>query len=345
MQAMLLLPSLMMSVMWAVRTNEWTIAYMTAASSLVSLIIARRRSLKSSALVLPVGYRRGRIFLGDRRLPRSSKLWLPSWRRRVQEHISNLPNEHRNSALLAEAKARNLQATSSGRLVSWLGVRGENHFELDLALDGPHVFVVGPTGSGKSQFLRLVLRSITARYGESRLAIFIADFKGSALIQGLEIRPWLQAGIDDLDASAHGDFWNGLARELERREQLLKTTGQAEFDHYDFVSKLLLLVVDEVAAACKSSHRAAEILATVAARGRSLGMVLVAANQGMAGVPRELLLNLRLRIALAGTDQVELVQLGGQSGKLLQTAPNWISARAISNASEDKDFVFPLERA
>jgi len=345
MQAMLLLPSLMMSIMWAVRTNEWTIAYMTAASSLVSLIIARRRSLQTSAPVLPVSYRRGRVFLGDRRLPRSSKLWLPSWRRHVKEHISSLPNEQRNSTLLAEAKARGFQSTSAGRLVSWLGVRSDNHFELDLALDGPHLFVVGPTGSGKSQFLRLMLRSVTARYGQSRLAIQIADFKGSALMQGLEIAPWVWASIDDLETTSHSEFWQSLSQELESRELALKKAARSEFDPFEFGNRLLLLVVDEVAAACRSSVRASELLAAVAARGRSLGIILVAANQGMSGVPRELLLNLRLRIALAGTDQVELVQLGAQSGKLLQVERNWIAARAISHASDDRDFVFPLESA
>ena len=345
MQAMLLLPSLMMSIMWAVRTNEWTIAYMTAASSLVSLIIARRRSLQTSAPVLPVSYRRGRVFLGDRKLPRSSKLWLPSWRRRVHQHIASLPNNQRNKVLLQEAKANQFRSASAGKLVAWLGIRNEHHFELDLGNDGPHIFVAGPTGSGKSQLLRLLLRSLTARYGEYRLAVYIADFKGSALIQGLEIAPWIRASIDDLEPTGHSEFWQSLAQELESRELALKNAGRSEFDAFEFGNRLLLLVVDEVAAACRSSARASELLAAVAARGRSLGIILVAANQGMSGVPRELLLNLRLRIALAGTDQVELVQLGAQVGKLLQVEHNWIAARAISHASDDRDFVFPLESA
>jgi S-DNA-T family DNA segregation ATPase FtsK/SpoIIIE len=247
--------------------------------------------------------------------------------------------------MLEEAKKNGFRSASAGKLVSWIGVRNDRHFELDLAHDGPHVFVAGPTGSGKSQLLRLLLRSLTARYDESRLAIFIADFKGSALLQGLEISPWIRETIDDLEPTRHAEFWQCLAQELESRELALKKAGRSEFDTFEFGNRLLLLVVDEVAAACRSSVRASELLAAVAARGRSLGIFLVAANQGMSGVPRELLLNLRLRIALAGTDQVELVQLGAQAGKLLQVEANWIAARAISHASDDRDFVFPLEFA
>ena len=244
--------------------------------------------------------------------------------------------------MLQSARSNSFRANSAGKLVAWLGTSQGSVFELDLASEGPHVFIAGPTGSGKSQFLRLLLMSLTARYRESELVIYVADFKGSALLQGLPIGKWLAASIDDLDTAEHQPFWNHLAIELERRELEIKNAQSTEFDLNIFGNRRLLLVVDEVAAACRSSAKAADVLAAVAARGRSLGVTLLAASQGMSGVPRELLLNLRLRIALAGTDQVELVQLGGQAGKLIQGAPSWVSARAISHATEDRNFVFPL---
>ncbi len=51
-------------------------------------------------------------------------------------------------------------------------------------------------------------------------------------------------------------------------------------------------------------------LTAVATRGRSLGIHLLVTSQSLVGVPRELLINLRNRLALAGTDEVELLQLG-----------------------------------
>jgi hypothetical protein len=71
-------------------------------------------------------------------------------------------------------------------------------------------------------------------------------------------------------------------------------------------------------------------------------VVLVVANQGLSQVPRELLLNLRLRIALSGTDQVELVQLGGQAKKIAQAEQGWLAARVLSQAEPDTDFSFAV---
>ena len=226
----------------------------------------------------------------------------------------------------------------------WLGVSGNQNFELDLVQDGPHLFVVGPTGSGKSQFLRLLMTSATATHSPARLQLMIADFKGSALTSGLALHPWTINQIDDLETDRHQDFWSQLADELNHREALLKEQQKATFDYRDPGLPQLLVIVDEVAAACKSSPRVAEVLSAVAARGRSLGVVLVVANQGLGQVPRELLLNLRLRIALSGTDQVELVQLGGQAKKIANAENGWVSGRLISQAAPDKDFAFALLR-
>jgi S-DNA-T family DNA segregation ATPase FtsK/SpoIIIE len=342
MQAMMLLPSLMMSIVWAMRTNDYTIVFMTAALASISAFLGKRRSLKPSGVGQPVHYRRGRIFIGQRRLPRSSKLWLPSWRKTVFEHIQNLPASAGQQEVLDQAISRGLSAASSGRLPSWLGVSGEADFELDLLGSAPHLFVVGPTGSGKSQLIRILLASLNSRFTPRQLMVFVADFKGSALLQDAFEIPSHWQVIDDLEPELHRGFWSALADDIEDCEKTLKLQGRSEFDPHGFDSAMRLLVVDEVAAACRSSQQAAEVISAIAARGRSLGFGLVVANQGMSGVPRELLLNLRTRIALAGTDQVELVQLGGQATKLKQSQPGWVAARVISHAHDDRDFSYPL---
>ena len=71
-------------------------------------------------------------------------------------------------------------------------------------------------------------------------------------------------------------------------------------------------------------------------------MHLVLANQGLSGVPRDLLLNLRMRVALAGVDQVELVQLGGKATPLTSGQHPLISARIIQHEAPDRDFNFAV---
>ncbi len=315
---------------------------MTAASLILSSIIAKRRSPQVFPTTHQVAYRRQRIFLDGKRLPRSSKLWLPSWRKVVFEHLKSQPAAFAHKKLFENAKAREFRASTSGKLRVWLGVSKNQNFELDLVQDGPHLFILGPTGSGKSQLLRQLLHSVTANYSPARLQIMLADFKGSALTNSMQLQPWMALQIDDLEVERQQEFWVRLAEQLSAREELLKQQNRSTFDYRDPSAHQLLVVVDEVAAACKSSARVVEVLSDVAARGRSLGVVLVVTNQGLAHVPRELLLNLRLRIALTGTDQVELVQLGGQAKKIASDQPGWVAARLISQAEPDADFAFVL---
>ena len=260
----------------------------------------------------------------------------------VLNHIKAQPSTHKLATLLQRAKAQGFRSSTAGKLRVWLGVSDSQNFELDLVQDGPHLFVVGPTGSGKSQFLRLLLTSATSTHSPARLQLMIADFKGSALLQELNFDEWMLMEVDDLQPDRQAEFWSRLSDELTMRETRLKLENKSVFDYADPSHPQLLVVVDEVAAACKTSPKVVEVLSAVAARGRSLGVVLVVANQGLSQVPRELLLNLRMRIALAGTDQVELVQLGGQSKKISNTQPGWLAARLISQAGADRDFDFVL---
>ena len=340
-QAIWLLPTLLSSVVFAMRTGDWLIAYTTAASLILSSFLAKRRSHQTSSAAPQVDFRRERVFLNGRRLPRSSKLWLPTWRKSVFDYITNLPQINQHKKNLQTAKQQRF-AVAGGALKAWIGSCSKGDMVIDLVLDGPHLFVVGPTGSGKSQLLRLLLTSMTASNHPNRLKIMIADFKGSALTQALAIKNWIAGEIDDLEPDSHAGFWALLSSELENRERELKRRGIASFDRGLADAQQLLVVVDEVAAACKSSVKATEVLSAVAARGRSLGIVLVVANQGLGQVPRELLLNLRARIALAGTDQVELVQLGGAANKILIGSQGWVSARLIGQSIADRDFMFPL---
>jgi DNA helicase HerA-like ATPase len=65
-------------------------------------------------------------------------------------------------------------------------------------------------------------------------------------------------------------------------------------------------------AAIRSGSLAQDAITKIATKGRSLGVHLLLTTQSLVGLPREVLINLRSRLALAGTDDVELMQLGGK---------------------------------
>jgi S-DNA-T family DNA segregation ATPase FtsK/SpoIIIE len=216
----------------------------------------------------------------------------------------------------------------AGELCAVLGEAQGVALELDLAV-APHVFVVGPTGSGKSQLLRILAKSLTNRYLPTEVQVILVDFKGGGLLDGLGLEPWLLARLSDLDDD-RAELWGLVLEQLQQRER-------------DWVAMKprLLIIVDELAEVLRD-QAACVALTSVAARGRSLGVHLVLANQGLSGVPRDLLLNLRLRIALAGVDQVELVQLGGKASPLTSGQHPLIAARLIQHQAPDRDFNFAV---
>ena len=332
MQMLWLLPTLAMSVMFATRSGSMPIAALSVLAVSLQLFVMLR---KSSQLVDPpnqVAIAGGRVFVDGKKLPRSSWLWGRGSKVAVHKYLSELPDARVDTDLLNAALARGLRCRSeSGDC--WLGVTDSGEFEVSLA-SWVHCLIIGPTGSGKSQLLRLLLDSLHANNTDEEVQSVLIDFKGSALLKTLRRPERFQMVVDDLDQTLHAYVWDFLSQELVDRERLLRDArGEVSLTR-------LIVVVDELAAVLKTP-RAAEVLGSVATRGRSLAMTLLLANQSTSGIPRELMLNLRTKIALQSIDQVELVQLGGSSRKIKVAQAGWIAARAIRNDTEEVDFRFP----
>ena len=173
--------------------------------------------------------------------------------------------------------------------------------DLNLLSHGPHLFLVGPTGSGKSRWLHRLLSTVN---GGPRL--ILADYKGGATLASFG------TCLTDLDPpDIREGFWATLLTLLEERERYLVLHGVSRIEETGL--ERVLVVVDELGHALRLDRKALEALSAVAARGRSLGVHLVCANQSVAGVPRELLVNLGLRVILAGADEVDALQLGAKT--------------------------------
>lgn len=283
-QLVWLIPSLAAGIYFGFAYGMWQMAMMAGLSVLVALALRFRRQT-TQAFRLEIRSRG--IFVNGKRVTNWIRLWPKPWREEFERQFE---------ALLARVNQK--LSKSDFRELSFVAGFA---CELNLAEAGPHLFLVGPTGSGKSKFLKLLLGSIS---GSPELRL--ADFKGGATLA--------QFGscVTDLSSiEVREQFWSGLKELLEERERYL-TVHKASRAQETSLGHVLV-VVDELAHAIREDRLALATLSAVAARGRSLGVHLICASQSVAGVPRELLVNLNLRIILAGTDEVDALQLGAKS--------------------------------
>ncbi len=331
MAAIWMLPSLVLGLYLGFSTGMWQLALMSFGSALIAVVVSRVRrpsSSENASGASPFTSVGRKIFYLDKPLTRWRWMLSPKLRAAARSLVAERQREQNLQLVLPRLLGHGFRASMPGELCAVLGEAQGSALEVDLA-SAPHVFVVGPTGSGKSQLLRILVKSLTNRYLPTDLQLMLVDFKGGGVLDGLGIEPWQVASLSDLEGDRQA-FWADLHPLLQQRER-----------DPTRVTPRLLIIVDELAEVLRDQV-ASLALTSVAARGRSLGVHLVLANQGLSGVPRDLLLNLRLRVALAGVDQVELVQLGGKATPLTSGEHPLISARMIQHQAHDRDFNFAV---
>jgi len=341
MSAIWILPSLAMGLYLGFANGMWQLAMMSVASSLVAVLMAsRQRSQNAAKAPAKVSlHPRRKVLQIDGKKITQVRWWLSSTTRKsVRQAVVELVGARSNQQALARILAEGCATEPSFLCPLYLGASEGRQLQLDLAA-APHIFVVGPTGCGKTQLLRQLIRGLLNSPPHKQIDVAIIDFKGGAIWVGLSgvDNAWMLAS--DLDLA---DCWVRLTAELASREASLAKAKVTRFDEANL--KPLAVFLDELGEAVKTPAAAAA-LASIGARGRSLGIFLVASNQGISGVPRELLLNLRTRILLAGVDQVELVQLGGKARELVSPDSSILSARLIRQGQAETDFVFRSEFA
>jgi hypothetical protein len=157
-----------------------------------------------------------------------------------------------------------------------------------------HLLVSGKTNSGKSS---TVARLIGVLCGVDDVAFFGVDHKA-----GLELLPFESRFSEVATTIAHTEDLLGRGVELvEARGEFIRTAGQAEGRTIraweSWMGPRLVLVVDEAGELTRSKV-AIELLDSLAARGRALGIhLLVSTQYGLTSdFPTTLLLNLTGRI-------------------------------------------------
>jgi energy-coupling factor transporter ATP-binding protein EcfA2 len=282
------------------------------------------------------------VAIGNRVLPRFQFLWKAHWHQLLLTELSRASAGDHFARALDRIRQEHFRVIeSAGELSSWIGVSEQRELTLDLVSDGPHLIIVGPTGSGKSEFLRMLLTSLRATQ-DFELALF--DYKGGAALE--EFAQGSLGMATDLDPESQLELYTLLANELASRERLFASAKCSSIEQYVAAGNSLLrlvVVVDEFVAALSSGPKALATIEDIAARGRSLGLHLVAATQSLSGVSRAMLTNLRARVVMTSSDPIDMVQLGINPGKHKPTIiTGWASAIVYCGSNQAESFSFPL---
>jgi len=206
------------------------------------------------------------------------------------------------------------------RAVVGLGMDGI--VDVDLDREGPHIAIIGTTGSGKSEFLRQLVVSMALNGAPSDVSFVLIDYKGGSAFDACADLPHVVGVVTDLDSGMADRVLFGLRAELHRRESVLRAARVS--DVRDFHSRpseaggercnsglsRLVVMIDEVAALREEVPEFVPALAAIAQRGRSLGIHLIVASQRSNALSADVLANASIRIALrvqSATDSQDII--------------------------------------
>jgi len=309
---MTLLPGLLLGIVMALVTGMWQFALFTFVSVLsvaltTALVKKKKREPDLDFSDQPIWISPWAVAIGDKVLPRTG--WF------FKEQYSDIFFDYATKQVAArevQRRSKQLQESyykspNSGELPFWAGIADSVDLTFDLARDGPHGLIVGSTGSGKSELLKLITSSLLVSVPEP-IELVLIDFKGGAGLRDLNRHPWSLTLITDLDKERQERFWQYLGGELKSREVLLSQESVSSIAESSTLKRMLVLA-DELPAIISSHALALPTLEAIAARGRSLGVHLIATSQSLSGIPRALITNLTLRFAIGVTDPGDLISL------------------------------------
>ncbi|WP_272921037.1 MULTISPECIES: FtsK/SpoIIIE domain-containing protein, partial [Streptomyces] len=131
-----------------------------------------------------------------------------------------------------DARERGDATVHAGRPVLVLGAGPRGPLSVDLADEGPHLLIEGPSGSGRTELLRAVAASLASAARPDRLGILLVDGsggeqgeRGEGLLPCTEL-PHVFTHLVASDPVRMREFAQALGGELKRRAELL---GELDF--------------------------------------------------------------------------------------------------------------------
>lgn len=187
-----------------------------------------------------------------------------------------------------------------------------NHKEVCFEIGGAqnHTLICGCSGSGKSNFLHVLIQNLAFYYASNEVQLFLLDYK-----EGVEFNAYAKDAILEHArlvsvASSVGfgvSFLSWLCREMQERANLFKQSGAKDLSAYRKHGEMprLIVVIDEFQvlfsdSATKEKERVEKYLNTILKKGRSYGVHLILATQTMRGADsnKSLMAQIANRIAL-----------------------------------------------
>jgi energy-coupling factor transporter ATP-binding protein EcfA2 len=342
MQLIWYLPSLVIGLTVGFSSGYWQLALVSVVmvSMMLSLQIYRNRypQFESGS---KVHISAGQVAINNRVLPRYEIFWKKQWHKILLEHFQARQAPDFLGQLLLKKEVEGFWSRSSAELELWLGATATSELSVNLGTQGPHLLIVGPTGSGKSELLKLMLSSVLEN---QRVELVLFDFKGGATLESFASAA---TGLGtDLNPQGSLKLWEHIFEELVSREKLFAQQGVSDIRGYNLLGRVIqpiVVVIDEFSACLASSPKASSAIEDVLARGRSLGIYLIAASQSLTGISRSLLTNLRARIVMQGADAIDFVQLGINPNKAnLPPVEGFGQAVLLTPSGVPDGFYFPI---
>lgn len=193
--------------------------------------------------------------------------------------------------------------------------------------NGPHIGLAGATGSGKSEFLRVLAIALCATHSPDDLVLTPADFKGNKTFAGLERLPHVLFVLNNLEGSRDriARLRQAFQGELEHRQRLLDSVGEKAKDITEYRALRRkrpdlnlepmphwFIPFDELMQAKRESPELITIMEICGTVGRSLGAHMMPVSQNFnAGLMSGIDTHLRARIALRMNDPADYREILG----------------------------------
>ncbi len=174
-----------------------------------------------------------------------------------------------------------------------------------------HTLICGRSGSGKSNFLHVLIQNLAFYYAPNEVQLFLLDYK-----EGVEFNAYTEPNILEHArlvsvASSVGygmSFLSWLCKEMQERAELFKQFNVKDLSDYRKHGEMprLIVVIDEFQVlfsdnSSKGKESVEQSLDTLLKKGRSYGVHLILATQTMRGtdINRSIMAQIANRIALS----------------------------------------------
>ncbi len=170
-----------------------------------------------------------------------------------------------------------------------------NHKEVCFEIGGAqnHTLICDHSGSGKSNFLHVLIQNLAFYYAPNEVQLFLLDYKEGVEFNAYVADPTLEHARLVSVASSVGfgvSFLSWLCDEIKKRSELFKQFNVKDLSDYRKHEKMprLIVVVDEFQVlfsdnSTKGKESVEQSLNTLLKKGRSYGVHLILATQTMCG--------------------------------------------------------------